>query len=174
MCEQAEMKTCKMCAMEIPAQARKCPHCHHWQRGLVAILWHPAFALIFLIPLMIAYGIMMSMFDRGKDFQPYRDQVKVTSSEIRFSNDPNSEHVAVVGRLKNSSSLDWKDLILSVEFYDAGGELVDAGQDMKYSYYVAANDEESFRISFYRLFPKESYVSCKVRVVFAREEKTWP
>ena len=24
-------KTCKMCAMEIPAQAKKCPHCHQYQ-----------------------------------------------------------------------------------------------------------------------------------------------
>jgi ribosomal protein L40E len=173
MSEQTEMKVCKMCAMEIPAKARKCPHCHHWQSRFHMVVWHPAFAIVFLIPLMIAYGLMMgTFFDRGKDFQPYRDQVKVTSTEIKFSDDPNSEHVAVVGRLKNDSDRDWKELILSVEFYDAEGKLVDGGQDVKYAYYIAAHDEGSFRVLFQRHFPKESYISCNVKVVYAKEGRT--
>ncbi len=170
MSEQVDKKMCRMCAMEIPAKAKKCPHCHHWQRGFYAILWHPAFAIIFLVPLVIAYGMMaMSMSDRGKDFQPYRDQVKVVSVEMKFIEDPNYERVAVVGTIKNDSDLDWKDLILSADFYDAEGKLVDGGQDEKYGYYIAAGDQDTFRITFQRLFPKESYATCRARVVYAKE-----
>jgi hypothetical protein len=173
MSEQADKKTCKMCGMEIPAKARKCPYCHYFQNRWLGVIYHPAFALVAIIPLLAAYGIMMEMmFSHGTDFRPYREQMKVVSPEISFSDDPNYQQVVVVAKVRNDSDRDWKDPIFSVEFYDAAGKLVDGGQDSKkYEYYMAAHHEYAFHVTMSRLFPKESYATCKVAVVHAKDGK---
>ncbi len=40
-------KTCKMCCMEIPKLARKCPHCHHFQNRSSMVMYHSGFAVLF-------------------------------------------------------------------------------------------------------------------------------
>ena len=36
--DSASKKTCKMCCMDIPLEARKCPHCQHFKRAQRCLL----------------------------------------------------------------------------------------------------------------------------------------
>jgi hypothetical protein len=172
MSEQAEVKVCKMCGMEVPAMAKKCPYCHQWQSRWLAIFYHPAFLLIAFVPLLAAYGLMMeTMFNRGKDFQPYRDQITVSDTEIVFGETEHGGTVAVLGKMKNGSDFDWKEVQFATEFYNGAGKMVDAGESASYSRYMPAHGTAGFKISFHREFPKELYASCKVRVVAVKDGK---
>src|ERR1039458_10233409 len=77
-------KTCKMCCMEIPKDARKCPHCHHFQNRLSMILFHPAFAVLgACIPLAGMLVVFSTIFDQGENYQHYKDQIESTDQEER-------------------------------------------------------------------------------------------
>jgi len=54
-------KTCGMCLMPIPAQARKCPHCQHFQNKMSLVMFHPGFSVFFGI---ITMAVMLIFFNR--------------------------------------------------------------------------------------------------------------
>ena len=73
-------KTCGMCFMQIPAQARKCPHCQHFQNRISMVIFNPAFAVITMVlMLMIDF---QQILDTGKDYRIYAGQVKITESKM--------------------------------------------------------------------------------------------
>jgi hypothetical protein len=163
-------KTCKMCFMAIPVQAKKCPHCQHFQSRLHQIMFNPGIvALVFLIPAFAVPYFFSRMFDRGEDYLPYSGQVQITESKIAFGETSNSATVAVIGTIQNSSSIPWKDILFQVDFQDANGQRVDAGQKEPFPYFLPAGDSLSFKVSFRREFPETNYVHHTIRVVSARD-----
>ena len=167
-------KTCKMCYMNIDSRARKCPYCHLWQTRLSTALNHPlavmSFVLIPMVAIWAAMGVVWSKtFDPGRDFQPYRDQIEVTQSEIKFGQDNCGPTVVVLGTVRNQSDVTWKEVQFAAQFFDKDNRLVDAGQENKYLFVFPANDECAFTVSFRRQFPQEQYTTCKARVVSARD-----
>jgi RNA polymerase subunit RPABC4/transcription elongation factor Spt4 len=174
MSEQTAMKTCRMCAMEIPAKAKKCPYCHHWQN------WYRIFApnkslmagLIIVILVLICFQIVMNkMFDRGRGFAPYRSQISLLDTEMVFGDGQCGPIIAIMGRIKNDSDVVWRDVQYEVEFHDAAGKMVDTVQGGQYSSVVQAHQIHPFKFSSEREFPKESYVSFQIRVLTARDAK---
>src|ERR1035437_6469553 len=98
-------KTCKMCCMEIPKDARKCPHCHHFQNRLSMILFHPAFAVLgACIPLAGMLVVFSTIFDQGENYQHYKDQIEITDSEIALGDTKSGATVAVIGTIRNKRS----------------------------------------------------------------------
>jgi hypothetical protein len=169
-------KTCRTCYMEIDSRARKCPHCHQWQGKLDKVILNPGFAaLLGIIPLLIFAAVMIfclqPMFDQGRDFQSYRDQIEVTQSEIKFGQDNCGPTVVVLGTVQNHSDVTWKDVQFAVEFFDKDKKLADADQTNKYFSVFPANDQCAFTVSFRRQFPQEQYVTGKARVVSARDAR---
>jgi hypothetical protein len=172
MSEQREMKVCRMCAMEIPAKAKTCPYCRCFEK------WYMVFAsniTAIVVPL-VGIGVLLGMavflntiFDRGQSFAEYRDQIKILDTEMVFG----ESTVAVVGRVKNDSDVEWEDVQFEVEFHDAAGKLVDAGQKRDFSYVAEARRTHPFCVSFKREFPTGSYVSCQVRIVRAKDAKAF-
>jgi len=163
-----------MCRMEIPTGARKCPYCQHYQYKLSMVLIHPAFgAMIVGIPTLIAFvalGVMFQgMLDRGEDFQQYADQIKVVSSAVEFGQRDSGPTVAVIGRMRNESSVDWKEVTFQVEFFDAEGRLVDAGQEVEYSYHLPSGKEAAFKVSFPREFSENVYARHTILVIAAKD-----
>ena len=176
MTDSAQSKTCGMCCMEIAAEAKKCPYCQHWQNKFSMVMFHPAFAVLFaVIPMVLVFGLMGTMFQRmvdpGADFQSYSDQIKVVQSNVRFGNSKCGPTVAVVGRMRNESDVDWKEVNFQVEFLDENGQLVDAGQEFKYSYSLPSQEELAFKVSFRREFSESTYAAHKIRVVSAKDAK---
>jgi len=174
---QGESKTCKMCRMGIPAEAKKCPYCLHWQYRLTMIMFHPAFGVVFgLIPIMAIFIVFMvslnTIFSKGEPFQNYAGQIAIVESKMEFGQEQSGPIVAVVGKIKNASSVDWKDLCIQVEFFDDKNSLIDADQQSEYrSPKLPAGQEIGFKISFPRPFPEKKYVRYNVRVISAKDEQ---
>jgi len=163
-------KTCKMCFMAIPVQAKKCPYCHQFQSWFSMIVFHPAtVAVVLAVPLLLIPWSFSRMFDKGEDYLPYSGQVQITESKIAFGETSNSATVAVIGTIKNSSPIPWKDILFQVDFQDANGQRVDAGQKEPFPYFLPAGDSLSFKVSFRREFPETNYVHHTIRVVSARD-----
>jgi hypothetical protein len=65
-------KKCKMCCLEMPEQARKCPHCHHFQRRWTMLMFHPGFAvLVCSLPLVAMMIVLSTFFDPGENYATY-------------------------------------------------------------------------------------------------------
>src|SRR5438105_77923 len=163
-------KTCKMCWMEIPQQARKCPHCHHFQSRWSMVMFHPAFAVCFAcLPLAVMMILFANMFDTGEKYETYKDQIVITDSQIAFGDTKSGATVAVVGTIKNSSRVSWKEIQFHVEFLDAAGKRADVGAREDYSFRLPAGETSSFKVSFRREFTETNYVKALVRIVGAKD-----
>ena len=170
-------KTCRMCRMEIHAEAKKCPHCHQLQNKLSQLIsqWGhivvllPLLVILIFIPLMTKHFI--NMFEAGEEFAEYSSQVIVTESDLSFGERDGEATVCVIGRVKNQSPIDWKEISLQVAFFDSLGNLIDADQDFEYYYKLPAGTEIAFKVSFPREFPQEIYNEYKVSVIHATELK---
>ena len=177
MTETDEQKMCGMCGMEIPGVARKCPYCHVFHTRLSMIVHHPLFTmslgLVFFGALMSFYVVMMNrLLDRGEDFQRYAHQISVHDVRIGFGQLEDQPTVAVLGRLKNSSEIGWKNVRLLAEFHDSEGNLIDVEEHSSYSYGVPPSGDVGFKISTAREFPEDSYDTANVVVISADDARS--
>lgn len=165
-------KTCKMCRMEVPQQARKCPFCHHFQNRMSMVMYHPAFMALFAcVPFGAMLFVYARIFDAGEDYQTYKDQVVITESRIAFGETKSGATVAVIGTMKNASPVSWKEIQFHVDFLDAAGKRVDVGERENYGFQLPANETSSFKVSFRREFPETNYVRPSVRVLAAKDAR---
>jgi hypothetical protein len=165
-------KTCKMCCMEIPHQARKCPHCQHFQTRVSMVLFHPAFAVCYAcLPMAAMLIFFATLFDTGENYETYKDQIHITDSRVALGDTKSGATVAVIGSITNASRISWKEVRFHVDFLDAEGKQVDVGQREDYSFRLPAGEASSFKVSFRREFPETNYVRHVVRVVGAKDER---
>lgn len=158
--------------MDIPKEARKCPHCHHFQNRLSMVMFHPGVAVLSgCLPLAVMLVVFATIFDQGEDYQSYKDQIEITDSEISFGDTKSGATVAVIGTIKNTSPVPWKEIQFHVDFLDAEGRRADVGQKEEYSFYLPPNATSSFKVSFRREFPETNYVKHNVRVVTAKDAR---
>jgi hypothetical protein len=165
-------KTCKMCRMEIPKEARKCPFCHHFQNRVAMATYHPAFmALLVCVPLGAMAFLFSILFDTGENYETYKDQVVITDSQIAFGDTKSGATIAVMGTIKNTSPVSWKEIQFHADFYDASGKQADVGEREDLGFRLPANGTSSFKVSFRREFPETNYVKHSVRVVAAKDAR---
>ena len=163
-------KTCKICCMEIPQQARKCPYCHHFQNRWSMVMFHPAFALLFAsLPLAAMLTAFAMIFDTGENYETYKNQIIIADTRIAFGDTKSSATVAVIGTIKNTSQVSWKDITFHADFLDAADKRVDVGEREDYTFRLPAGQTSSFKLSFRREFPETNYVKTVVRVVGAKD-----
>jgi len=168
----SETKVCKLCFREIPKPARKCPECHHFQNRSTMLMYHPAVAgLMFILSMAILLGFFASIFEDGENFEFYQDQIVITASHLAFGTSGTNATVAVLGQIKNSSPIAWKDIYLHASFMDATGKTIDVGQRQEYAFYLPPDDSLPFKLSFRREFPESNYVNHTVRVVGAKDAR---
>jgi|SRR2546426_10019851 len=165
-------KICKMCCMQIPNEARKCPHCHHFQNRLSMLMFHPGFVALFAcLPIAAMLIIFGTVFDAGANYENYKDQIVITDSQLVFGDMKSGATVAVIGTIKNVSPVSWKEIQFHVDFLDAAGKRIDVGEREDYSFRLPANGTSSFKVSFRREFPETNYVKQSVRVVAAKDAR---
>jgi len=165
-------KTCKMCCMEIPQQARKCPHCHHFQNRWSMVMFHPAVAVLcFSLPLAAMLISFTMIFDTGENYETYKDQIVIADSQIALGDTKSSATVAVIGTIKNISRVSWKDIQFHVDFLDGAGKRVDVGEREDYTFRLPAGETSSFKLSFRREFAETNYVKPVVRIVGAKDTR---
>ena len=158
--------------MEIAKEARKCPYCQHFQNRLSMVMFHPGIAVLFASAPLVIFMIFFEMFfDRGEDYQGYQDQIEIADSEIAFGDTKSGATVAVIGTIKNTSPISWKDIEFHADFFDVQGRRTDVGSREDYQFYLPANGTSSFKVSFRREFPEANYVKHKVRVANAKDSK---
>ena len=168
--DSRDEKTCKMCCMDIPKQARKCPYCLHFQNRWSLLFFHPAFAACFaFLPLAGMMVFIAAVFDTGENFEVYKDQIHITDSQISFGDTKSDATIAVIGTITNASRVSWKEISFHVDFMDASGKRVDVGEREDYSFRLPAGENSSFKVSFRREFPVSNYVKQVVRVVGAKD-----
>ena len=161
-----------MCCSEIPAAARKCPHCQHFQSRAALLLFHPATAAIAVsFPLIMAFFVFASVFEGGEDFATHGGQIIVTNTRIVFGETKNGATVAVLGEIRNSSAVPWKDINLHAHFADEAGRTKDVATEDKYSLHLAAHSTSQFKLSFRREFPEANYAQHSVRVLSAKDAR---
>ena len=166
-------KTCGMCFMQIPAQARKCPYCLQFQNKMSMITFHPAFGvLLAVIPMALVLTVFQRMFDAGEDYQTYAGQVQITESKLAFGEDEDGGTVVVMGTIQNNSPIPWKEILFQVDFRDAAGARSDTGQRPGPLYYLPPNSSLSFKVSFRRQFTVTNYVGHTISVVSAKDGRT--
>jgi len=172
-------KVCKICSMDIPSEAKKCPYCQHYQYKWSLITFHPLFGIIpVMIIFLIFYGYLgkafQSRFSKGEPFSQYASSVSIVETKMVFGiggcKYP-SPTIAILGKIQNNTPIPWKDIKMEATFFDENGELIDATQLEKYSFVVAAMDKSTFKLSFMREFPKEQYNNFKIRIISAKDER---
>lgn len=170
--EDSNLKLCKMCYQKIDLRARKCPFCHHWQNRIDSVLFHPAIAVLpFAFVFIIVPLMMRSMFDPGESFDKYKDQVKITNSQMVFGQTDCGQNLVILGTFKNNSDVSWKDIQLEARFFDHEGRLIDTGQKNEYFYILQENSEAPFKFSMKKEFPTEKYVTYSISVLNAKDAK---
>lgn len=178
--EATETKTCKLCKLEIPAEARKCPHCLHWQNKFAftnPAIFTPVIMLGMLFPIFASIQMMASYRDQGEQYEDHKGVLKVKDCDFSFysqkcckgTDKKPSPYVKVCGLVENSSDITWRAVFIEVTFYDKEGKIVDSTQRAGYDTIVPAHKSAAFSYSFYQKFPKDRYAKLKVQVVDAYE-----
>jgi hypothetical protein len=147
------------------------------QRRYVLLL-NPIIGLLLMASMAVMIGIVAfslhSLFSLGEPFATHAGELAVTESRIVFGEENGHPVVGVVGTVRSTSTLAWKELCFHVEFRDAGGKVVDVGQSHPYrdSYLVPAGATLAFEVSFPRKYAQTGYVNHTVRVVAAKDART--
>jgi hypothetical protein len=115
-------------------------------------------------------GIFLdSMLGQGRDFAEYRNQIRVVTSAMDFSQTDKEPYITTVGLLTNSSEFAWKDVQLEAQYFDDNGKLVDTGIERNLEAVVMPHAETAFRIRTLADKPESSYVSHKIMVRTAKD-----
>ena len=157
---------CLYCKSPIAWDARKCPSCGCWQSKWGNGAASPGSQLVSAVCLAIVLGGLVwliygahSVDDRVQD--PVA-ALEVVESDWSLVQGSRGVYVSVVGRLRNSASMTWRDVYFHAEFSDDSGHLVDVISDRHWDLVVPAQGETSFRIYAPAGSPEESYSSLDV------------
>jgi hypothetical protein len=176
--ETPATKTCPMCAMQIPAKARRCPHCVYWQTRSGRFWRHPITLILAGVAGVFAYAAIMSaiMPDMSgrQPYPPYSGQIEILDSCLVFGEGHRGPTVGVLGTLRNTSPVWWENVHFHVEFRDAEGKLVDAAQTEQYigNYSVPSGATLAFEASFERKYPQTQYAKHSVKIVSAKDSRS--
>ena len=125
------------------------------------------------LPLITLWIVFARAFDRGEDYQEYKDQIVITESQSVFGETKSGgATVGVIGTIRNNSVVPWEDIRFHVDFFDSNGKRVDVAQKEQYQFYLAPKEAASFKISFSREYPESNYVKHSIRVATAKDART--
>ena len=173
--EQTNRKICKMCCEEISAKAKKCPHCQHWQHPLLTFGYSPALVVVPISLFIILFGIMLgTVFHEGEPFQGHENELIIQNSEMLFGENQCGPTVTVLGTIKNTGLLSWKNVNIEIQFFDKHGRMIDGNQKTKYFMGIPAEKEAVFKISMNREFPQDLYKDYTVNIISAEDSRAWP
>lgn len=144
------MKICKYCQNEIPELAKKCGHCHEWQK------WHlnratRACAIFFVVFIaLVGYNSAFSRHQTAVNFGDHSKELSIIEPRIVFgktSECKEKSQGAIVGYIENTGDLDWDQLKLELKIMDEKGKVVDGDQIELYSFSVGARSKRLFNAS---------------------------
>ncbi|HTA30753.1 MAG TPA: hypothetical protein VK731_09710 [Candidatus Cybelea sp.] len=178
--ETEATKVCPHCAETIKAAAKVCPHCRFWQRKwslqnpqvMVVIL------LIFCMAMFAGLGtIWDKLFGPKEDFETYRDDISVVSSQFSTRPYGSNIYVFVFGTLTNHSKVGWKEVAVEAQLFNRSGNLIDtivASTDEYRGTVILPHGEATYKVEGRAAQPVSDYDSCKASVHWAKDVAAWP
>lgn len=166
--EAAATKSCRSCCMEIPAAARRCPWCRHWQGLWVALSSDIALTGLYtLLAVLVCIGALWFGWraNGAARFSDYADQITVQDIEIRFDGD----EVLVHGRVHNDSGIEWQGLVVEAVIRDPDGKLLDGGHDELWG--LRKDRSIGAYVWFDKHYPDAMYATCEMRVITATDRR---
>ena len=172
--ETGETKTCPLCAEEVKASARVCPHCRHWLRKWSFLNPHVSVAVA--VAIWVLVGVCFTAFINRvlgpkTDFAQYRDQIRVSNSQYSQGMHGSNLWNTVVGTLTNDSSVGWKDVEVEAQFFDKSGKMIDdiPVRDYGFGPVILPHGEAAFKIEDRAARPASAYATNKLYVRWAKD-----
>jgi hypothetical protein len=136
------------------------------------LLYHPAFAVLTAcIPMVSMLVAFSAIFDKGAEYEAYRNQIVITDSQLVFGETKSGKTVDVIGTIQNTSPISWKEIQFHVDFLNATGKRIDVGHKEQYGFYLPAHGTSSFKVSLPMEFPETNYAKSVVSVSTAKDAR---
>jgi hypothetical protein len=121
----------------------------------------------------VAFYWMHRVFDPGALYSYAENQISILDSAIAFGHtDKTGPTVAVLGTATNSTDIPWHRVRFHVEFQDATGRRIDAGQELEWDLVLPPHAALAFKVSLRREFEMSNYVHHIVRVANAQDARS--
>lgn len=173
--EDRETKECRFCREQIDARARRCPHCR-MQQTKWAFTFHPAVLAAGWLLLLLVLGFwaitVTGWLGSGRAVQ-LPEQLDVVQSQMVFEDAAPDPFVAVVGIIRNTGHVAWRQVQVEVQFFDGEGHLVDTVTDVLFNGHIGSGNERGFRVSGQPYLSRERYASHRVVIRSARRVGPW-
>jgi len=167
MSEEADSR-CMHCLEAIRKGARRCPHCRSWQSRWAADAQNPRIELLVLVLAVVAaVGLLAAWMHLSNErFQRGDAASAIEIVESRVV--PQNGSLAVIGTVRNLTSVHWRNIYFNAECFDSDGELIDTF-DIRSPYLVLTPDDEASFRGVYRqpLHVPSLYHRCSVEVRWA-------
>jgi hypothetical protein len=127
--------------------------------------------MLFMVPFL--WLVLRSMNRSSHDFNEYRSQLRILSSEVSASVDNGKRMVTTIGRIRNDSPYTWSQIALEIQYFNSAGKLIDTVSESSYSLTVPAHSESAFRVRAEADKPGVEYASQQVFIREASEPHHW-
>jgi hypothetical protein len=172
-------KACCICKEPMAADAKRCTRCQAWQSSW-ATFWYGGATQSFgqqiiwvgLMVVLMWAMFRFFMFPTGRDFQEYRKDLVFASQSMSFGKERDREFFAVVGTIKNTSDVPWRDLYVEARFLNTKNELIDTHSTHLRDVIALPKGEAAFRLTGNTVRPSSEYWKVTLSITSAKE-KSW-
>ena len=135
-----------------------------------------AFLPVLLVALLFFGGSIWlgRVFSPGRDFEPFRSQIVVVTSNMHIGRTTNGNFISAIGTLRNDSPYAWKDIQIEAQYYDKDGRLIDTRTESRFGEVLPPGNTQAFRIRVSADKPETTYANHKVFVRSGKDARTWP
>ena len=168
-------RACPMCGERVKLTAKICPHCHRWQNKFQFTVGHPLIWMATFLVIFVAlwFGTMQHfsalLLNRGENFGEFTSQIKILSSEMTFINEGKDTKLILLGKVRNVSSVGWREILFQIDFMDKNGKLIDTYQFRDPNLTLYSKGDASFKIPYVISLPQDQYDKHKITVKDAKE-----
>ena len=169
------MKSCLDCKEQMNTEARKCPHCHSYQRKIDRFFGPQGFgryssSIVFIF---LAFAIYFSgVFDYDPIYNPKSD-LAITESAFQFDESrcrSGGQRVSLIGTITNRTKVAYQRIVISVTYYDESNDPINVVHDEIHDLIVPPESSQKFRASGCYSQDKALYVRAEAKVTKAEPD----
>lgn len=167
--EPEDRAACRYCLEPVLQNAKRCPHCTQWLTR-----WRsPLIQSLFLYVLSVAiFGpLYFQTFQSPADFADHKNDLKVVESTFSYSPGSSTGFIACIGTLRNDGSITWEDPQIEVQYFNSAGDRIDAFTNSAYALRIRPQQQVAFRVSGHAARSRDQYVTHRVTIRNADEDR---
>ncbi len=96
---------------------------------------------------------------------------EIVDAKYNYRSYSDSSYVFTIGHIQNNGEYPLEDVSIEVQFFDKSGEVVDVTYKSLYGITIAPKEKIVFRVETFAAQKQELYVSQKVRIIDAKEDR---